>query len=71
MFHYRREALKIMTLAFLKNCYLFLAVLSLLCLEGFSLVVASGGYSPVVVRGLLIRWLLLLHSAGSREHGLP
>ena len=39
-----------MTLAFLKNCYLFLAVLSLLCLEGFSLV-ASGGCSLVVVEG--------------------
>ena len=34
--------------------YLFLAVLGLCCCTGFSLVVASGGYSPVAVPGLLI-----------------
>ena len=37
------------------NCiYLFLAVLSLGCCAGFSLVVESGGYSLVAVCGLLI-----------------
>ena len=39
--------------SFLKELLIFLAVLGLLCCEGFSLVVASGGYSLVVVRGLL------------------
>ena len=34
--------------------FLFFAVLGLLCCPGFSLVVASGGYSPVAVHGLLI-----------------
>ena len=34
--------------------YLFLAVLGLCCCTGFSLVAASGGYSPVAVPGLLI-----------------
>ena len=33
--------------------YLFLAVLGLCCYAGFSLVVASGGCSLVVVHGLL------------------
>ena len=33
---------------------LFLAVFCLCCCEGFSLVVASGGYSPVAVQDLLI-----------------
>ena len=33
---------------------LFFAVLGLLCCPGFSLVVTSGGYSPVAVHGLLI-----------------
>ena len=44
-----------MSLAFIifKNNYLLLAVLSLHCFEGFSLVVASGGYSLVAVHGLL------------------
>ena len=36
---------------------------------GLSLVVASGGYSSVAVRGLLIAWLLLLQSTGSRRAG--
>ena len=40
-------------ISFLKK-FLFLAMLSLLCFEGFSLVVASRGYSLVVMRGLLI-----------------
>ena len=34
--------------------YLFLAVLGLRCYTGFSLVVASGSYSPAAVHGLLI-----------------
>ena len=33
--------------------YLLLAVLGLCCCAGFSLVAASGGFSPVVVQGLL------------------
>ena len=40
---------------------LFLAVLGLCCCVGFSLVAGSGGYSLVMVR-----WLLLLWSTGSR-----
>ena len=36
------------------NFYLFLAVLGLHCCVGFSLVVASGGYSLVAVHGLRI-----------------
>ena len=39
---------------------IFGCVGSLLLRVGFSLVVVSGGYSSVAVRGLLIRWLLLL-----------
>ena len=44
-----------MSLAFIifKNNYLLLAVLGLHCFGGFSLVVASGGYSLVAVHGLL------------------
>ena len=34
--------------------YLFLTVLGLRCREGFSLVVASGGNSLLVMRGLFI-----------------
>ena len=36
------------------NLYLFLTVLHLCCCMGFSLVVASEGYSPVAVCGLLV-----------------
>ena len=39
------------------------------CCEGFSLVVASGGYSLVVVSRLLTWRLLLLRSTGSRALG--
>ena len=47
---------------------LFLAVLGLLCCAGFSLVVASGGYSLVeVCVGFSSRWLLLLQSVGSSD----
>ena len=44
--------------------YLVLAVLGLHCCAGFSLVVASGGYSPVAVSGFSLRWLLIV------THGL-
>ena len=39
---------------FLKKFYLFLAVLGSHCWADFSLVVASKGYSPVAVHGLLV-----------------
>ena len=45
--------------------YLFMAVLGLCCSAGFSLVVASGGYSLVAVHGLLIAVVSLV-----AEHGL-
>ena len=45
--------------------YVFLAVLGLHCCEGFSVVVASGGYFLVVVCGLLIEVASLV-----AEHGL-
>ena len=45
--------------------YLFLATLGLFCLMGFSLVVASGAHSLVLVCGLL-----LLRSTGSGALGL-
>ena len=56
-----------MSLAFIifKNNYLLLAVLGLHCFEGFSLVVASGGYSLVAVHGLLTVVASLV-----AEHGL-
>ena len=42
-------------------------MLGLHCCEGFSLVVASEGYSFLVVMcRLALRWLLLLWSKGSR-----
>ena len=47
--------------------YLFLVVLGLLCCVGFSLAVASRGYSGC---GFSLRWLLLLWSTGSRAHEL-
>ena len=45
--------------------FLLLAVLGLYCCVVFSLVVASGGYSPLVVRGLLTVVASLI-----AEHGL-
>ena len=45
--------------------YLFLAVLGLHCCRGFSLIVASGSYSLVIERRLLILVAFL-----SVEHGL-
>ena len=50
---------------FLNFIYLFLATLGLFCLVGFSLVVASGAHSLVLVCGLL-----LLRSTGSGALGL-
>ena len=49
---------------------LFLSVLRLDCHMGFSLVVASGGYSLVVVPSFSLQWLLSLQSTGSRAHRL-
>ena len=53
---------------FLKIIYLFLflAALGLNCCASFSLVAVSGGYSPVVVPGFSLQWLLLLRSTSSR-----
>ena len=50
--------------------YLFLIMLGLRCRMGFSLVAENGGYSLVVVYGLLLQRLLLLLCTGSRVHGL-
>ena len=50
---------------FKQKFYLFLAVLGLFCCVGFSLVAASGGYSPVAVLRLLIAVASLV-----AEHGL-
>ena len=50
------------------NLFIFGCV-GLRCCEGFSLVVASGGYSLVVVSRLLTWRLLLLRSTGSRALG--
>ena len=50
--------------------YLFMAALGLrCCVLGFSLVVASGGYSLLLCAGFSLRWLLLLWSTGSRSAG--
>ena len=45
--------------------YLFLIMLGLHCCVGFSLVVVTGGYSLVAVRGLLVELASLV-----AEHGL-
>ena len=49
-------------------------MLGLYCCVDFSLVVASRGYSPAAVRGLLIAVAPLVamasHCSGSRAHGL-
>ena len=47
--------------------YIYLALLGLRCCVDFSLVVASGDYSLVVVHRLLIAWLLLWQNTSSRE----
>ena len=63
---------------FFKLIYLFLALWGLHCFHccaGFSLVVASRGYSPVAVRGLLpagaslVAWAQQLWLLGSRAQG--
>ena len=41
-------------------------MLGLCCCVGFSLVAGSGGYAPVAMHWLLMWWLLLLQSVGSR-----
>ena len=46
--------------------FLFLAVLSLHCASGLSVVVASGNYSSWWCQGFSSWWLLLLRSIGSR-----
>ena len=53
--------------SFFQN-YLLLAVLSLHCSSGFSVVAASGGYSLAVV-GFSLRWPLSSWSTGSRSTG--
>ena len=45
-------------------------MLGLHCGTGFSLVVASEGYSLVAMLGFLLQWLLLWWSPGSRAWGL-
>ena len=50
--------------------FILLAVLSLHCCVGFSLVVAAEGYSLVVVRGLLTAVASILWATGCRVHGL-
>ena len=50
--------------------YLFMAVLGLHCWAGFSLMVASGGYSPLQCMGFWLWWLLLLQDTGSRARRL-
>ena len=41
------------------------------CCSGFTLVLASRGYSPVVVCGLLLLWLLSLLNTGCNSCGSP
>ena len=50
--------------------YLFLAVLGLCCCVGFSLVAESGGYSLVVMHGLLIAVVFLVVKHGRMAHRL-
>ena len=54
---------------FLNCTYLFLAVLSLCCCMGFSLVVVSRGNSPVVVHDILIAVVSVLCGTESRMLG--
>ena len=49
--------------------FFFGCVGSSLLRVGFSLVVASGGYSSLRCAGFPLRWLLLLQSTGSRRVG--
>ena len=45
---------------------LFFAVMGVHCCLGFSLIVASGGYSSLQSEGFSLHWLLLFPSTGSR-----
>ena len=65
-FHWKSVSLKFI---FKKLFILAVLGLGLCCCIGFSLVMASGGYYPVVVRGLLIAVASLLWSMGSRYRG--
>ena len=56
--------------SFLKNNYLFLAMLGLCCIWGLSPVVVSRADSLAVVMGFSLWWLLFLWSMGCRAHGL-
>ena len=63
-------------ISFFFNFYLFIYLFIYLWLHwafvavrGLSLVVASGGYSPLQCAGFSLQWLLLLRSTGSRRVG--
>ena len=60
---------KLVDLLSFSSFHLFLAVLDLHCCMGFSLVMVNGGYSLAVVNEVLMWWLLLLWSPGSRWAG--
>ena len=47
-----------------------MAVLGLRCCMGFSLVVVSGGYFPVVMLGLIVVVPLVVEKQGSRAREL-
>ena len=64
------EILTILSSFFKKGIYLSLAVLGLSCCVGFSLVVASGGYSLLAVCGLLIAVASLVVEHRLQVHGL-
>ena len=53
----------------LKNCVSFWLCWVFVAVCGLSVVGESGGYSVIVVHGLLLQWLLLLQSMGSRHAG--
>ena len=65
MCHWEDTAPDHTTEFFLLFCFFFFTVLGLCCHRGFSLVVASTGYSVVVVCGLLI-----VVASFVAEHGL-
>ena len=54
--------------SFFLSIYVFLSMLSFCCCAGFSLVVASRGYTLVVVRGLLIVVASLVAEHGALGH---
>ena len=57
------------TIIFIFIYFIFGCIGSLLLCAGFSLVVASGGYSLLWCVGFSLQWLLLLQSTGSRHMG--